>query len=85
LIVLGGVCFRGSIEFELFFAFSLVCCFSYQLLVLWVFLLLDDLLELFFGFWSSSCASCGLGFEIQSFCLCVVNVLIKGEIERPSS
>jgi hypothetical protein len=30
----------------------------------------------FFGFWSSSCASCGLGFEIQTLCLCVVNVLI---------
>jgi hypothetical protein len=33
-----------------------------------VFLLLNDLLELFFGFWSSTCASGGLGFEIQPFC-----------------
>jgi hypothetical protein len=49
-----------------------------------VFFLLDDLLELFFGCWSSSCASCGLRFEIQTLCFCVINVLIKGEIEKPS-
>jgi hypothetical protein len=57
--------------------FSLLCQF---------FLLLDDLLEIFFGFWSSSCASCGLEFEIQTLCLCVVNILIKGGggIEKPS-
>jgi hypothetical protein len=82
--VLGGVCFRGSFEFELFFSFSLVCHFSCHLLVLSFFLLLDDLLEVFFGFWSSSCASCGLGFKTQTLCLCVVNVLIKGDIEKPS-
>jgi hypothetical protein len=58
----------------------LVC----HLLVLRFFLLLDDLLELFCGSWSSSCASCGLGFEIQTLCLCVFNVLIKGEIEKPN-
>jgi hypothetical protein len=74
----------GSFEFELFFAFSLVYCFSRHLLVLWFFLLLDDILELFFVFWSSSCASCGLGFKTQTLSLCVVNVLIKGEIEKPS-
>jgi hypothetical protein len=34
------------------------------LLVLRFFLLLDDLLELFFVFWSSRCALWGLGFEI---------------------
>jgi hypothetical protein len=54
------------------------------LLVLRFFLLLDDVLELIFGFWSSSCASCGLEFEIQTLCLYVVNALIKGEIEKPS-
>jgi hypothetical protein len=48
------------------------------------FLLLDDLLEFFFGFWSSTCASCGLRFEIQTLYLCIVNILIKGEIEKPS-
>jgi hypothetical protein len=74
--------FQGSLSFSL--PFILVCRFSYHLLVLRFFLLLDDLPELFFGFWSSSCASCGLGFEIQTLCLCVINVLIKGEIEKPS-
>jgi hypothetical protein len=71
-------------EFELFFAFSLVCCFSCHLLVLRFFLLLDYLLKFFFDFWSSSCTSCGLGFKIQTLCLCVVNVLIKGEIKKSS-
>jgi hypothetical protein len=84
LRVLGGYCFRGSFKFELFFVFSLVCRFSCHLLVLRSFLLLDDLLKLFFCFWSSTYDSCGLGFEIQTLCLCVVNVLIKGEIEKPS-
>jgi hypothetical protein len=46
-----GGYFRGSFEFELFFALSLVCLFSCHLLVLRLFLLLDDLLQLFFGFW----------------------------------
>jgi hypothetical protein len=84
LRVLEGVCFRGSFEFELFFAFSLVCRFSYHLLILRVFLLLDDLLDIFFCFWSTSCASWGLGFEIQMLCLYVINILIKGEIEKLS-
>jgi hypothetical protein len=48
------------------------------------FVLLDDLLELLFVFWSSNYASCGLRFKIQTLCLCVVNVLIKGEIEKLS-
>jgi hypothetical protein len=39
----------GSFEFEFFSAFFLVYHFSCHLLVLCVFLLLDDLLELFFG------------------------------------
>jgi hypothetical protein len=64
--------------------FLFICRFSYHLLVLWFFLLLDDLLELFFNFWSSSYASCGLGFKIQILYIYVVNVLIKGEIEKPS-
>jgi hypothetical protein len=62
---------------------------SFSLLFLWFCRFLCHLfvllfLELVFGFWSSSCASCGLGFEIQTLYLCVVNVLIKGEIEKPS-
>jgi hypothetical protein len=83
--VLGGVCLRGSFEFEpLLLPFLLVCHFSYHLLVLQFFLLLDDLLKFFFGFWSSSCPSCGLEFKIQTLCLCIINVLIKGEIEKLS-
>jgi hypothetical protein len=74
----------GVLNLSFSLPFLLVCRFSYHLLVLWFFLLLDDLLELFFSFRTSSCASCGLGFEIQTLCLCVVNVLIKGEIEKPS-
>jgi hypothetical protein len=71
-------------------SFSASLCFFFGLPLLLpfvgftIFLLLDDLLELFFGFWSSSCASCGLGFKIQTLCLCVVNILIKGEIKKPS-
>jgi hypothetical protein len=48
------------------------------------FLLLDDFLKLLFGFWSSSCASCDLEFEIQTLCIYVINVLTKGEIEKSS-
>jgi hypothetical protein len=33
-------------------------------------LLLDDLLEFFLAFWSSSCASWGLEFELQTLCFC---------------
>jgi hypothetical protein len=81
LRVLEGVCFRGSFEFELFFwfiAFLTICWFCD------FFLLLDDFLKLLFGFWSSSCASCDLEFEIQTLCIYVINVLTKGEIEKPS-
>jgi hypothetical protein len=57
--------------FELFLAllchFGLICRFLCLLLVLRLFLL-DDLLELFVGFLSSSYASWGLGFENQTLC-----------------
>jgi hypothetical protein len=39
------------------------------LLTFTIFLFLDNLLELFLAFWSSSCASWGLGFELQTLCL----------------
>jgi hypothetical protein len=35
-------------------------------------------------FWSSSYASQSFGFELQTLCFCVVNRLIKGEIQKPS-
>jgi hypothetical protein len=66
-----------------FFTLSLVCHFLCHLLALRFFLLVDGLLQLFFGLCSSSCASWGLGFEIQTLCF-FVNVLIKWEIEKPS-
>jgi hypothetical protein len=60
--------------FELFLAllyhFGLVCHFLCLLLILWLFLLLDDLLKLFVGFWSSTCAPWGLRFELQTLCVC---------------
>jgi hypothetical protein len=38
--------------------------FSCLLLAFVIFLLLDDLLEIFVDFWSSTCASWGLGFKL---------------------
>jgi hypothetical protein len=78
--VLGGNLFQGGLSLS----FSLVCRFFCYLLVLRFFLLIDDLLELFFDFWPSCCASCGRGFKIQTLCLHFVNALVKGEIEKLS-
>jgi hypothetical protein len=61
---------RGSVDFEFFLLFLWLCCFSCLLLVLRLFLCLDGRLELFVGFLSSSCASWGLRFEIQTLCFC---------------
>jgi hypothetical protein len=49
--------------------FALVCRLSVICWLLQFFLLLDDLLKLFLTFWSSSYASSGLGFELQTLCL----------------
>jgi hypothetical protein len=57
---------RGSADFEFFLLFSWFYRFLCLLLVLWLLLLLDDPLEFFVGFWSSSYALWGLGFEIQT-------------------
>jgi hypothetical protein len=63
-----------SCSFELFFAllchFAWLYRFSYLLLAFTVFLLLDDLLELFLALGSSNCASWDLGFELQTLCFC---------------
>jgi hypothetical protein len=40
--------------------------------------------ERVFGLWSFSCASIGLEFKIKLCALRVVNVLIMGDIEKPS-
>jgi hypothetical protein len=49
--------------------FSWFCHFSCLLLAFVILLLLDDLLEFFLTFWSSSSASWGLGFELKTLCL----------------
>jgi hypothetical protein len=76
-----------SCSSELFLAlsyhFAWLCRFSFLLLAFAVFLLLDDLLELFLVF----CLLVVLhGILDSNFKLCafVVNGLIKGEIEKPS-
>jgi hypothetical protein len=78
--MLGKVDFRGSVDFELLPWFelflSLLCYFAWLrrfsglLLAFAVFLLLDDLPELFLAFWSSSCASWDIRFELQTLCFC---------------
>jgi hypothetical protein len=65
-----GSSFRGNTDVELFLLFSWFYHFSCLLLVLRRLLLLDGILELFVGFCSSSCASWGLRFEIQTLCFC---------------
>jgi hypothetical protein len=57
---------RGNLILSFALLFLWFCHFSCHLLVLRFFLLLDDPLKLFFLFWSSSCATWGLGFEIQT-------------------
>jgi hypothetical protein len=72
-VYLGGASIESVREsfcvFELFLAlvshFCFVCRFLCLLLVLRVFLLLDDL---FVGFWSSSCATWGIRVKIQTLC-----------------
>jgi hypothetical protein len=54
----------------LFYHFAWLCRFSCSLLSFAVFPPLDDLLELSWLFGSSSCASWGLGFELQTLCFC---------------
>jgi hypothetical protein len=61
-----GSLFQGEIyNFELFLAF--IC----YVLALQFFLLLDDIFEFFFDFWSSICASCVLDskFNLCAFVL----------------
>jgi hypothetical protein len=66
--------FMGSVDFEFCFGFEFFLLFSWFyrfscLLLAFTVFFLDDLLELFCLFGSSSCASSGLGFKIQSLCL----------------
>jgi hypothetical protein len=71
LRVLEGVDFRGVLSFSILsisLLFSLVLPLSCLLLALWFFPLLDDIFKLFLVFLSSSCASWGFGFELQTLC-----------------
>jgi hypothetical protein len=63
-LISGGALSFMILGFSLLF--SLVCCFLSLLLVLRFVLLLDDPLELFLAFWSSSYASWGFGFKLQT-------------------
>jgi hypothetical protein len=79
-LVLSLSCSSEQLLFVILLSFA---AFRAFLLAFAVFLLLDDLLELFSAFWSSSCASWGLGFELQTLCFCC-QWTHKGEIEKPS-
>jgi hypothetical protein len=52
------------------------------LLVLQFFLLLDDLPEVFLGFWSFSCDFWGLGFEFQTLCLLLSMYSSRGRLKN---
>jgi hypothetical protein len=77
-----------SCSSELFLAlichFTWLCRFSCRLLAFAIFLLLDDLLELFFGFLGLLAVLRGVLNSNFKLCDFVVNGLIKGEIEKPS-
>jgi hypothetical protein len=66
----------------LIYHFGLVCHFSCLLLVLRLFLLLDDILELFLAFGLLAVLH-GSWIRNSNFVPFVVNGLIKGEIEKP--
>jgi hypothetical protein len=73
LRVLGGVDFRGSIEFsgfKLFLLFSWFCHFSCLLLAFAVFLVLDDLLSflLAFGLLAVPHGILDSNFKLCAFC-----------------
>jgi hypothetical protein len=68
--------------FEIFLLFLWFCRFSCILLALRLFLLLDDFLKIFFGFWSSSCASWVLNSKFK-LCVFVLSMdLSKGRLRN---
>jgi hypothetical protein len=69
--------------FDLFLLFSLICRFLCLLLALQFFLLLDDFLELFLDSFGLLVVLHVSWIQISNFVLFVVNVLFKGEIEKP--
>jgi hypothetical protein len=81
-----GLSFSCSSELflALLYHFSWLCRFSCLLLAFAVFLLLDDLIKLFFGFLGLLAMLHGVLDSNFKLCAFVVNRLIKGEIEKPS-
>jgi hypothetical protein len=77
-----------SCSSELFLALSChfvwLCRFSCLVLAFAVFLLLDDLLELFFGFLGLPAMLHGVLDSNFKLCAFLINGLMKGEIEKPS-
>ncbi len=77
-----------SYSSELFLAllchFAWLCHFSCLLLAFAVFLLLDDLLDLFLTFLGLLAVLHGVLDSNFKLCAFIVNGLIKGEIEKPS-
>jgi hypothetical protein len=69
----------------LFFAILLGLSPFVFLLLLQFFLFLDDLLEFFLAFWSSSCASWGFGFKIQTLCFLLSMDSSKGRLRNQVS
>jgi hypothetical protein len=71
--------------FEIFLAH--LCLFAWfatfrAFVGLAVFLLLDDLVELLLAFWSSSYASWGFGFEIQTLCFLLSTDSSRGRLRN---
>jgi hypothetical protein len=88
-LISGGVLILSfSYSYELLLAllfhFAWSCRFSCLLLVLAVFLILDDLLEIFLSFFGLLSVLHGVLDSNFKLCDFVVNGLIKGEIEKPS-
>jgi hypothetical protein len=77
-------CFDSELFPSLLCHFAWFYRFSCLLLVFTGFLLLDDLLELFFGFFGLLAVLHGVLDLNFKFCTFIVNRLIKGEIEKPS-
>jgi hypothetical protein len=74
----------SEIILALLYHFAWLCRFSCLLLAFAVFLLLDDLLELFLTFLGLLVVPHGVLDSNFKLCVFVVNGLIKGEIEKPS-
>jgi hypothetical protein len=69
-------------DFELLFALLLGLPLFVLLLALHFFLLLDDLIILFLALLSSSCASWGFGFKLQTLCFFLLIDSSRGRLRN---